>query len=124
MIGFLLTFCLYVDRILLDNPSFRYIVYGCGGESHICSDRIGYECAGYLLRRFQELFHHKQAKGSIGFYLLPLLILFLYVIEFRFRQSGRFIEHLQADPILFRLFRIGNYYRNILLSVRPVRPYC
>ena len=114
MIGFLLTFCLYVTIVFLAIiPAFGISYTGAEESPIYVLTVLGTNALAICYVVFQALFHHKQAKGSIGFYLLPLLILFLYVIE-----------HLQADPILFRLFRIGNYYRNILLSVRPVRPYC
>lgn len=85
MIGFLLTFCLYVTTVFLAIiPAFGISYTGAEESPIYVLTVLGTNALAICYVVCQELFHHKQAKGSIGFYLLPLLILFLYVIELAF----------------------------------------
>ncbi len=74
MIGFLLTFCLYVTTVFLAIiPAFGISYTGAEESPIYVLTVLGTNALAICYVVCQELFHHKQAKGSIGFYLLSAI---------------------------------------------------
>lgn len=89
MIGFLLTFSLYVTTVFLAIiPAFGISYTGAEESPIYILTVLGTNvfAIGYVL--FEELFHSKNAKGSRWPYMIPLLITFAYLFEVAFGEIG------------------------------------
>lgn len=89
MIGFLLTFCLYVTIVFLTIIPLFGISYTSSEESPIYLIAVigsNLFSIGYIF--WQELWNHKQGKGPVWPYFIPVAILFVYASEMAFGDMG------------------------------------
>lgn len=130
MIGFLLTFCLYVTTVFLAIiPAFGISYTGAEESPIYVITVLGTNAltVGYIF--YQELFHRERARGSLKFYLIPLIILFLYFAELAF---GGIYETSNTNKIIQYFFAysasgiiIGTYcyrYDKFYLIARNLEP--
>lgn len=89
MIGFLLTFCLYVTIVFLTIIPLFGISYTSSEESPIYLIAVigsNLFSIGYIF--WQELRNHKQGRGPVWPYFIPVAILFVYASEMAFGDMG------------------------------------